>query len=67
MRCKPTRPGYTDAQEQLTSLFVLVAVSTRWHNLDLATPLTFEWVYSVRMYKIKGGAGVRSSYPTFRA
>jgi hypothetical protein len=57
---------YIDAQEQLTSLFVLVAVFTRWHNLDLATPLTFVWAHSLRMYKIKGGAGVRSSCPTFR-
>ena len=51
----------------LTTLFVLVAVATRWHSLDLATPLTFEWAHSLRMYKIKGGAGVRSSCPTFRA
>ena len=51
----------------LTSLFILVAVATRWHNLDLATLLTFGWAHSLRMYKIKGGAGVRSSCPTFRA
>ena len=51
-------------REQLTSLFVLVAVFTCWHNLDLATPLTFD---SVCMYKIEGGAGVRSSCHTFRA
>ena len=42
--------------------------SCRLYSLvELATPLTFEWAHSFRMYKIKGGAGVRSSCPTFRA
>ena len=55
---------YIDARIQLTSLCHHSLSFACLHNLDFPTPLTFAWALSLRMYKIKGGAHLRSSCPT---